>query len=143
MEKETMRLGIFTAATAVTLVAGLAFATESAPGAKEYFINLKDGQHVKSPVLIQFGLAGMGVAPAGSTNPGTGHHHLLIDGDLPAAGIPIPMDEKHMHFGRGQTEVSVPLMPGTHVLELALADGAHILHTPPVISDKITITVDP
>ena len=94
-------------------------------------------------MLIQFGLAGMGVAPAGSTNPGTGHHHLIVDGELPAAGVPIPMDMAHMHFGRGQTEVSVPLTPGQHVLELALADGGHILHTPPVVSDKITITVDP
>ena len=138
-----MRFKTFATAAALTMAAGFAFATESTPGAKEYFINLKDGQHVKSPVLIQFGLSGMGVAPAGSTNPGTGHHHLVIDGDLPPAGVPIPMDMAHMHFGRGQTEISVPLTPGAHVLELALADGAHILHMPPVVSDKITITVDP
>lgn len=138
-----MKLTAFMAALGVTLAAGFAFATESTPGAKEYFINLKNGDHVKSPVLIQFGLAGMGVAPAGSTNPGTGHHHLIVDGELPAAGVPIPMDMAHMHFGRGQTEVSVPLTPGQHVLELALADGGHVLHTPPVVSDKITITVDP
>ena len=47
--------------------------------AKVYFINLKDGQEVTSPFLIQFGLAGMGVAPAGVEKPNTGHHHLLID----------------------------------------------------------------
>ena len=138
-----MSFKTFAAAAALTFAAGFAFATESTPGAKEYFINLKDGQHVKSPVLIQFGLSGMGVAPAGSTNPGTGHHHLIIDGELPPAGVPIPMDMAHMHFGRGQTEISVPLNPGAHVLELALADGAHILHMPPVVSDKITVTVDP
>ena len=139
-----MRLKIFAAAAALTIGAGFALAqTASTPGAKEYFINLKNGQHVKSPVLIQFGLSGMGIAPAGTTAAGTGHHHLLVDGDLPAAGVPIPMDEHHMHFGRGQTEVSVPLMPGSHVLELALGDGAHILHNPPVVSEKITITVDP
>jgi hypothetical protein len=85
----------------------------------------------------------MGIAPAGTTAPGTGHHHLLIDGELPAAGVPIPMDEHHMHFGRGQTEVSVPLTPGPHVLELALADGAHIVHMPAITSGKITVTVDP
>ena len=138
-----MSFKTFAATAALTSAAGFALATESTPGAKEYFINLKDGQHVKSPVLIQFGLSGMGIAPAGSTNPGTGHHHLIIDGDLPPPGVPIPMDMAHMHFGRGQTEISVPLTPGAHVLELALADGAHILHMPPVVSDKITITVDP
>jgi uncharacterized protein DUF4399 len=129
---------------AITLASGFALAqTASAPGAKEYFINLKDGQHVRSPVLVQFGLSGMGVAPAGSSAAGTGHHHLIVDGELPPTGQPIPMDMAHMHFGRGQTEQMVTLPPGTHVLQLALGDGAHVLHNPPVISDKITITVDP
>ncbi len=139
-----MRSILFVSAVALAVASGIAIAqTPSAPGAKAYFINLKDGQHVKSPVLIQFGLAGMGIAPAGSTNEGTGHHHLLVDGALPATGTPIPMDTSHMHFGRGQTETSVTLPPGQHVLQLALGDGGHILHNPPVVSDKVTITVDP
>src|ERR1043165_8300013 len=99
-----MRYTAFAAALSLTLAGGVALAAESAQGAKEYFINLKTGQHVKSPVLIQFGLSGMGVAPAGTTAAGTGHHHLIVDGELPAAGVPIPMDMAHMHFGRGQTE---------------------------------------
>src|SRR5712664_1863303 len=82
-----MRFKTFAAAAALTMAVGFAFATESTPGAKEYFINLTNGQHVKSPVLIQFGLSGMGIAPAGSTNPGTGHHHLIIDGHSPTAPI--------------------------------------------------------
>ena len=102
------------AAAAVVLVSGFAAAeTASPPGAREYFINLKNGQHVKSPVLVQFGLSGMGVAPAGSTNANTGHHHLIIDADTPPAGMPIAMDEKHRHFGGGQTEISVPLCRAT------------------------------
>jgi hypothetical protein len=117
--------------------------TASTPDAKVYFINLKNGEHVKSPVLIQFGLSGMGVAPAGSTNPGTGHHHLIIDADTPPTGAPIPMDAHHMHFGRGQTEATVTLAPGNHTLQLVLADGAHIEHAPPVVSEKINVTVDP
>src|SRR5258708_37387224 len=116
----------FVAAAVLTLAAGFAFATESTPGARAYFINLTNGQHVKSPVLIQFGLSGMGIAPAGSTNPGTGHHHLIIDGDLPPAGVPLPMGMAHMHFGRGQTASSVPLTPRAHVLALALAERAPI-----------------
>jgi hypothetical protein len=138
-----MRLRLL-AAAAVVLVSGFAAAqTASPPNARVYFINLKNGQHVKSPVLVQFGLSGMGVAPAGSTNPNTGHHHLIIDADTPPAGMPIMMDEKHRHFGGGQTEISVPLTPGNHTLQLVLADGGHIPHNPAVVSEKISVTVDP
>ncbi len=138
-----MRLRLL-AAAAVVLVSGFAAAqTASPPNARVYFINLKNGQHLKSPVLVQFGLSGMGVAPAGSTNANTGHHHLIIDADTPPAGMPIAMDEKHRHFGGGQTEISVPLMPGNHTLQLVLADGGHIPHNPAVVSEKISVTVDP
>jgi hypothetical protein len=47
-----------------------------------YFINLKDGDAVTSPFKVQFGLSGMGVAPAGVQAPNTGHHHLIIDTQL-------------------------------------------------------------
>jgi hypothetical protein len=117
--------------------------TPSAPGAKVYFINLKDGQHVKSPFLVQFGLSGMGVAPAGTVAPNTGHHHLIIDADTPAAGVPIPNDAHHKHYGRGQTEDTITLPPGQHTLQLVFADAGHIPLVPPLNSEKITITVDP
>jgi hypothetical protein len=138
-----MRLRLFAAAALIVASGWAAAQTVSPPGARVYFINLKNGQHVKSPVLVQFGLSGMGVAPAGSTNPNTGHHHLIIDADTPPAGMPIPMDEKHRHFGGGQTEVSVQLTPGNHTLQMVLADGAHIPHNPAVVSEKISVTVDP
>jgi uncharacterized protein DUF4399 len=138
-----MRLRMFAAAALIVASGWAAAQTASPQGARAYFINLKNGQHVKSPVLVQFGLAGMGVAPAGSQNPNTGHHHLIIDADTPPAGMPIPMDEKHRHFGGGQTEVSVQLTPGNHTLQMVLADGAHIPHNPPVTSEKISVTVDP
>lgn len=138
-----MRLRMFAAAALIAASGWAAAQTASPQGARVYFINLKNGQHVKSPVLVQFGLSGMGVAPAGSTNPNTGHHHLIIDADTPPAGMPIPMDEKHRHFGGGQTEISVQLTPGNHSLQLVLADGGHIPHSPAVVSDKITVTVDP
>ena len=138
-----MRLRMFAAAALIVASGWAAAQTASPQGARAYFINLKNGQHVKSPVLVQFGLTGMGVAPAGSQNPNTGHHHLIIDADTPPAGMPIPMDEKHRHFGGGQTEVSVQLAPGNHSLQMVLADGAHIPHNPPVTSEKISVTVDP
>jgi hypothetical protein len=80
--------------------------TPSPTGAKVYFINLKDGQEVTSPFLVQFGLSGMGVAPAGVEKPNTGHHHLLVDSSLSGDELkqPITMDDSHRHFGAGQTE---------------------------------------
>jgi len=116
--------------------------TASPPGAEAYIISPKDGATVKSPVLVQFGLKGMGVAPAGVKFDNTGHHHLLIDTDAPAdPGAPLPATDKIVHFGKGQTEASVPLSPGKHTLQLLLGDQNHVPHNPPVISRKITITV--
>jgi hypothetical protein len=116
--------------------------TASPPGAEAYIISPKDGATVKSPVLVQFGLKGMGVAPAGVKFDNTGHHHLLIDTDAPAdPGAPLPATDKIVHFGKGQTEASVPLSPGKHTLQLLLGDQNHVPHNPPVISSKITVTV--
>ncbi len=111
-------------------------------GAKVYFIAPQDGATVSNPVTVKFGLKGMGVAPSGIFKENTGHHHLLIDVDkLPALDAPIPKDDKHVHFGGGQTETTVTLSPGQHSLQLLLADLAHVPHDPPVISKKITITI--
>jgi hypothetical protein len=131
---------------AIFIVAGFvpaAAQTPSPAGAKVYFINLKDGDAVNSPFLVQFGLSGMGVAPAGVEKPNTGHHHLLIDTALTPEQMkePIPSDANHVHFGGGQTEAMVTLPPGQHTLQLVLADWTHIPHVPPVMSQPITITV--
>ena len=100
-----------------------------------------DGETVKSPFKVWFGLRNMGVAPAGIDKAGTGHHHLLIDTDLPPLDEPIPNNQNHIHFGAGQTETVIELPPGTHTLQLILGDAGHVPHNPPVISKKITITV--
>jgi hypothetical protein len=117
--------------------------TASPAGAKAYFINLKDGEEVTSPLLVQFGLSGMGVAPAGVEKPNTGHHHLLIDTKMTDEQLKeaIPMDDHHKHFGGGQTEAMVTLSPGPHTLQLMLGDWSHIPLLPPVMSEPITITV--
>jgi hypothetical protein len=118
--------------------------TPSPPGAEVYIISPKNGAVVHNPVLVQFGLKGMGVAPAGVKFDNTGHHHLLIDTDPPAdQSAPLPATDKIVHFGKGQTETTVNLSPGKHTLQLLLADHQHIPHSPPVISKKITITVQP
>ena len=125
------------------LLSTLALARTPAPaGAEVYIISPADGDTVGSPVTVRFGLSGMGVAPAGTDKAKTGHHHLLIDVDgLPDLEKPLISDARHRHFGGGQTEVTVELPPGKHTLQLILGDKVHIPHDPPVISDKITITV--
>lgn len=116
---------------------------EAAPeGARLYFISPADGDTVKSPVRVRFGLEGMGVAPAGVQKEHTGHHHLIIDAPTPPAGLPVPADDQHFHFGGGQTETEVELTPGKHTLQLVLGDFKHVPHDPPVVSEIITITVE-
>jgi hypothetical protein len=116
--------------------------TPAPDGALAYFLTPANGAIVTSPFTVRFGLRGMGVAPAGVTNPNTGHHHLLIDvAELPPDNLPIPNDANHRHFGLGQTEVELTLPAGRHTLQLVLGDALHIPHQPPVRSEKITITV--
>lgn len=119
----------------------LGLAQPSVAGSKVYFINLKDGDTVKSPFLVQFGLKGMGVSAAGVQSANTGHHHLLIDEPTVDMLQPLPMTEQVKHFGGGQTEIELTLKPGKHTLQLLLADWKHQPHNPAVMSDKITITV--
>lgn len=115
--------------------------TPSPEGAAVYFIDLKNGDTLPSKATIHFGLRGMGVAPAGSDRESSGHHHLMIDTELPPLDQPIPNDFNHLHFGAGQTEVEVYLPPGEHTLQLLLGDKAHIPHSPPVMSDPIRVRV--
>jgi hypothetical protein len=133
---------IGTAALALSSV--LALAREpSAAGAEVYIVSPKDGAKVKGPVTVVFGLKGMGIAPAGIKFDNTGHHHLLIDAEVPTdLSLPLAASEHSVHFGKGQTETSLTLAPGKHTLQLVLADYLHIPHDPAVISKKITITVE-
>jgi hypothetical protein len=113
-------------------------------GAEVYLIAPKDGAHVKSPFAVVFGLKNAGIAPAGIKFDNTGHHHLLIDTDLPAdLTQPLPVTDHIRHFGKGQTETMLDLPPGKHTLQLLFADLTHTPFTPNVASKKITITVQP
>jgi hypothetical protein len=126
------------------LLSGVGWAQERTPspeGAKLYIISPVDGAAVESPITVRFGLRGMGVAPAGVATAATGHHHLLVDAELPDLDRPIPSDDRHRHFGGGQTEVSLELAPGTHTLQLLLGDQNHVPHDPPVLSRRITVIV--
>ncbi|MCP5367929.1 MAG: DUF4399 domain-containing protein [Hyphomicrobiales bacterium] len=132
---------LLAAATLPATAPARAGETPAPEGARLYIIAPADGAVVTNPVTVQFGLSGMGVAPAGVEKAGTGHHHLLIDAAVPDLDAPVPSDDNHRHFGGGQTEVTLRLTPGQHTLQLLLGDQNHIPHKPPVMSRRITVTV--
>src|SRR3981081_4334261 len=115
--------------------------TPSPEGAGVYFVGLNDGASLPTKMTIRFGLHDMGVAPAGVDRANSGHHHLLIDTELPPLDSPIPNDFNHLHFGAGQTEAEITLSPGMHTLQLLLGDKDHVPHNPPVMSPRIRIAV--
>ena len=115
--------------------------TASPDDARVFFVTPADGDTVSNPVRVEFGIEGMSVAKAGDDAPQSGHHHLIVDADLPNPGMPIPADDNHIHFGDGSTSTELTLAPGQHTLQLLLGDHLHIPHDPPVASETITITV--
>ncbi|MEW8506820.1 MAG: DUF4399 domain-containing protein [Candidatus Thiodiazotropha sp.] len=116
--------------------------TPAPDGVHLYIISPADGEMISGPVNVRFGLRGMGVAPAGIDRDKTGHHHLLVNvNEMPAMDKPLPSDDNHRHFGGGQTEVTIDLAKGSHTLQLVLGDKDHIPFNPPILSEKITITV--
>lgn len=123
--------------------AATGLAREKAPHhAKVFFVAPKSGATVGRDVVVKFGVKGIAVAPASEARPGTGHHHLLIDATgLPPVDAPIPNDATHRHYGKGQTEDTIHLEPGTHTLQLDFADARHVQFDPPIVSRKITIHV--
>jgi hypothetical protein len=130
------------AALTVLPVAVYSQGTSAPANAFLYIIWPPDGTTVKGAFWCRFGLRNMGVTQAGSNAPNAGHHHLLIDVNEPLDPTePIPQDKTHVHFGAGQTEALIELPPGKHTLQLVLGDAKHYPFKPPIISDKITITV--
>lgn len=144
-----MKLIMPTLGFAALLAAASGSALAEAPRAKAmenarvFIIEPKDGATVSPTFTVKFGISGMEVAPAGTDAPNTGHHHLLIDQDtLPAMDKVIPATDKIIHFGGGQTETELTLAPGKHTLQLLLGDKGHVPFDPPLLSDKITVTVE-
>jgi hypothetical protein len=118
--------------------------TPAPPNASVFFPDLQDGSVIPPDAKIRFGASGVTITPAGEKGPAAGHHHLLIDTELPPLDQPIPSDFNHLHFGKGQTEAEVKLPPGEHTLQLLLGDASHVPHNPPVMSGRITVkVVDP
>lgn len=140
-----MKVLIF--ALGVCLAAAVAMAADRLPapaGAEVYIITPSNNATVHGPITVRFGLKGMGIAPAGVKFDNTGHHHLLVDTDVSELKLdaPMPATDKILHFGKGQTETSLTLAPGKHTLQLVFADYLHQSFDPPLLSKKITITVN-
>ncbi len=108
-----------------------------------YFIEPKSGDIVSNKFTVKFGLSNFGVAPAGYDIPKTGHHHLLVNVDLPEdLSLPIKADDKHIHFGLGQTEGEITLDKGAYRLRLLLGNYLHIPHSEPIFSEEIIVIVN-
>ena len=139
----------FATAVGVSLIISIggAWAQELSPrpnDAQLYIGWPNDGEVVRSSRFrVWFGLRNMGVAPAGIASPNTGHHHIIIDADLPPFDEPIPNDPNHLHFGAGQSEATIELAPGEHTIQLLFADHNHVPHNPPLFSKRVRFTVAP
>lgn len=112
-------------------------------GARVYIVEPQDGAVVRSPFTVRFGADGVNIVKAGIMAHDSGHHHLIVDADLPEMNLPIPANDNYLHFGDGSTSTVLSLAPGEHRLRLLLGDHLHLPHDPPVYSAPVRITVSP
>ena len=109
--------------------------------AKVFFLKPTAGESISGPVDVEFGVDNIEIVPSGQDTPLSGHHHIIINADLPNMDLPIPANENYVHFGDGSSKTTLNLEKGEHTLQLILGDYLHIPHEPPIYSDKITIFV--
>jgi hypothetical protein len=137
-----VRLLLLAVALACLPCAVLAQGKAPAKDALLYFIWPQNGAVIKGGFWCRFGLRNMGVTHAGEDFQNSGHHHLLIDVNDPlGVNEPIPQDKNHVHFGAGPDRSSHRTAAGKHTLQLVLGDAKHYPFNPPLVSEKITITV--
>lgn len=148
-----MKLYFILIATLVSLTSGCTKSCTKGSEEKEhakaeevsvFFVEPAPNAQVTSPVKVVFGLKGMKVRPAleDVNDKTSGHHHILIDhpqGYIEKGQV-VTADDKHIHYGKGETEAVIELSPGVHTLSLQLADGAHISYGKDLAA-TITVTV--
>jgi hypothetical protein len=120
---------------------GQALTVEPPPGARVFFETPSNGATLSGPLVdgkltfpVKMGVESIVVRPAGEIVKGTGHHHIIVDGEAIPLGTIVPKDETHLHFGKGQTSAELELPPGDHTLTLQFADGAHMSYGPTLAS---------
>lgn len=86
-------------------------------------------------VLVTLEVSDLRIVPAGTQEDGTGHHHLIVDADLPEAGAPIPSTPGvHIHMGAAQTEFELTdLAAGEHMVVAVVGDWGHVPLDPWVV----------
>lgn len=104
--------------------------TKSKEEPSVFFVTPKNNEVVKNELLVEFGVHGKKLSKAGTkiTDPKFGHHHILIDhkkGYIEKGHI-VPMDNNHIHYGKGESSGWLKLTPGRHTISLQFANGAHI-----------------
>jgi len=93
---------------------------------KVFFKNISEGDTLENPFVVEMGVVGMKIKPAGPLEVGTGHHHLIIDKQFIKYGDIIPMDQTHLHYGKGDSVATINLSSGLHSLTLQFANGIHM-----------------
>jgi len=109
-------------------------------GASVSFVQPVDGATVERSFKVVMAVDGMTVHEAGEVIPGTGHHHIIIDGGYIPLNEVIVKDREHLHYGKGQTEAELHLYPGKHTLTLQFANGNHKSYGS-ALSKTITVNV--
>lgn len=109
-----------------------------------FFIEPQDGENITSPFTVKMGSANLVIEPAREDDAyaiGHGHHHIVVDAELPNLELPIPKNSlKHLHFGKGQIETTLDLEPGERSLKLLFAKGDHVSWSPAQTA-SINVTV--
>lgn len=128
-------LVMLTAALAVFSVAC------AAPEAKVSFTEPQNNATVTSPLKVKWAAQNFRVEPAGASNAGAGHLHVMVDAPCVPAGQAVVNDATHLHYGKAQMEADLTLTPGKHTLCLQAADGEHVALAGAGMTQQITITV--
>ena len=71
---------------------------DAEPPKQVIILQPQHGEEVNQTFKVYFGIEGMTLAPAGTYEPATGHHHLIIDADLPNLSLPIPSSSNSVSY---------------------------------------------
>ena len=98
-----------------------------------------NGSTVSSPVKVCMMVDGVLLQPASKgVKPGTGHHHLLVDINLPRdLNKMLDKDSNHIHMGDGSKCKELKLASGKHIIRTLFATAAHVPYNPAITSAVI------
>ena len=93
-----------------------------------------------SSVMVTLEVSGLTIAIAGTTDPGPGHHHLMVDRALPVGGLLIPSFPGQVHLGQVEYEIE-GLDAGEHMIIAVVGDGTHVPLDPWVV-DTVRFVIE-